>query len=553
MNTTPTPVTGQLSLTKRLSFGLIICALLLGVTELGLRLANFHYTPRQRIFSKPFVGMFHGTRDWIIPTVFDPPGYIWLMPQSIVGRDTQGNKIYEWPVEKKPGVKRICFLGGSTSQPDHMVDYPRRTITLLNNALGAGKYEALNFGMSSYSSQHSVIALQRYGLPRNPDCVVTFDGWNEFGMWGDGYSEKEKSYWMRSPDWVEPAEQGQQHSRAVDFRITQMIGKLLDLTDRTWPRLNTDFDEFRSNLETEARLCETHSIPMVLVKRPRSRQAVPKNHHSDQVRAYYKDHYQITNDLTLYQFRHMRCTNIQDAVVRNHPDIRVADACARLEEMQDELGPNPPEGVNAFILDAMHCTPLGYQRIAEVAALAIAPEAAPQIKAFIASADYWRKLAIEFQQMDSPFLCNYAAEQAVKRDPHLGPELAPLQTWAKNQYEFWRIFEANTRHKGPSVPLDLRLANLDKCLAMRPSDYGVLASIFQAASWNGRTELAIPLLVKFQPTNDQDKYGWLRMLFQAYAIAHDWTNTERAARSLLEMNPDDQDAKGFLASLQRSR
>jgi len=200
--TAPTPA--KLSIPRKLLFSLIICSVFLGALELGLRLFHFSYTPRQRVFYKPYVGMFHGTRDWIIPTVFDPPGYIWVMPQSIVGRDAQGEKIYEWPVEKKPGVKRICFVGGSTSQPDYMVDYPRRTITLLNNALGAGKYEGLNLGMSSYTSHQSLIALKRYGLPRNPDCVVTFDGWNEFGADFDGYSDTEKSRWMHSPNWVEP-------------------------------------------------------------------------------------------------------------------------------------------------------------------------------------------------------------------------------------------------------------------------------------------------------------------------------------------------------------
>lgn len=550
MNTDPTPAAKKLSVAKSFVYGLIISVLILGVLEFGLRMANFNYTPRPHIFSKPFVGMFHGSRDWIIPTVFDPPGYIWLMPQSIVGRDALGNKIYEWPVEKKPGVKRICFLGGSTTQPDYMIDYPRRTITLLNNALGAGKYEGLNLGMSSYSSHHSLIALKRYGLPRNPDCVVTFDGWNEFGLWPDGYSEKEKSRWMRSPNWVEP--DPQQHSRAVDFRVSRLISKYLDMADRTWPRLNTDFADFRDNLEEEIRLCEERSIPVVMVKRPITRQKLPPDCYQDPVREYNKKHYQITDDNTLYQFHHMHCTNIQDTVASHHPQVRMADAHTRLDDMHKEFEQNPHESVSVFIHDARHCSPLGYQGIAEVAALAIEPAEAQKIKAFIASADYWKKLALEFQQMDNPFMCDYAVGQAIKRDAALEAELAPLRTWALSQYDFWRLYLANIRWAGPKVPLDQRLANLDKCIDMRPSDMGVLGSIFQAASWNGRTELAIPLLLKFKPTNDQDKYGWLRMLFQAYATARNWPETEKAARAMLAMNPDDQDAKAFFTAIQKS-
>jgi hypothetical protein len=550
MNTDPTPVPKKPSLAKSFIFSLIISVLFLGVLELGLRLANFNYTPRPRIFSKPFVGMFHGTRDWIIPTVFDPPGYIWLMPQTIVGRDTQGNKIYEWPMEKKPGVKRICFLGGSTTQPDYMIDYPRRTIALLNNALGAGKYEGLNLGMSSYSSHHSLIALKRYGLPRQPDCVVSFDGWNEFGMWPDGYSEKEHSRWMRSPNWVEP--EAQPHGRVVDFRVTRLISKFLNMADRTWPRLNTDFNEFRDNLDEEIRICESHSIPMVVVKLPTTKRALTEDCLSEMAQKYYKAHFHTEDNLAMYKFHLMNCTNIQEAVVSKHPGVRMADAHTRLNDMHKEFEQNPHESVTVFIHDAKHCTPLGYQGIAEVAALAIEPSAAPQIKAYIASAAYWKFLALELQQMDNPFMCDYAVGQAIKRDAALEAELAPLRTWALSQYDFWRLYLANIRWAGPKVPLDQRLANLDKCIDMRPSDMGVLGSMFQAASWNGRTELAIPMLLKFKPTNDQDKYGWLRMKFQAYATARNWPETEKVARDMLAMNPDDQDAKAFFAAMQKS-
>ena len=121
-----------------------------------------------------------------------------------------------------------------------------------------------------------------------------------------------------------------------------------------------------------------------------------------------------------------------------------------------------------------------------------------------------------------------------------------------SQYAFWRLYLANIRWAGPKVPLDQRMANLDKCIEQRPSDMGVLGSIFQAASWNGHAELAIPLLLKFKPTNNEDKYGWLRMLFQAYATARNWPETARVAQALLTMNPDDQDAKAFLSSMRRA-
>jgi hypothetical protein len=540
----------KISIARKLIYSLIICILFLGGIEMCLRLTGFRYTPRQRVFYKPQVGMINGTRDYIIPTVFDPPGNIWLMPQSIVGRDASGNKIYEWPVEKKPGAKRICFLGGSTTQPDFMTDYPRRAIALLNNALGEGKYESLNLGMSSYDSHQSLLALNRYGLPRNPDCVVNFDGWNEFGTWLDGYSSKEKSRWMRSPQWVEPT--GQVRGRAVDFRLTQLVARLLDVMDRSWPRLNTDFEDFRNNLDAMARTCADRALPFVIVTRPISRGPLPATFFNELRMQYFGKHHQITDPKALYQFLHTQCTNIQAGVAVQHANARLAEACAAVEALQNTLAQNPREGVAAFVQDAMHCTPLGYQAIAEAAALAIAPEEATKIRAYLASGAYELQLAQEFKQMDHPYLCEYAAEQALQKDATLSTEANALRTWAQGQYAFWRLYEANIRHKGPLVPLGKRLDNLGKCLDMRPSDAGVLASIFQAASWNGRTELAVPLLLKFKPANAQDQYMCLRMLFQANAAARNWTETEKVARTLLAMNPADQEAQAFLSALQNA-
>ncbi len=540
----------SISLTRKVCYSLFICLLFLGGLEFCLRLVKFSYTPRQHVFYKPQVGMINGTRDYIIPTVFDPPGYLWLMPQSIVGRDVHGHKIYEWPVEKKPGTKRICFLGGSTSQPDFMTDYPRRTITLLNNALGAGRYEGLNLGMSSYDSHQSLLALQKYGWPRNPDCVVNFDGWNEFGTWPDGYSSKEKSRWMSHPQWVEPS--GPARGRMVELRLTQLVARLLAGADRSWPRLNTDFDDFRGNLEEMARQSATRSLPFVVVLRPIARGPLPATFFHDLRLQYFKMHHQITEPKALYHFLHAQCTNIQASVARHHGHARPADACATLEALQDTLAQQPHEGVSAFVQDAMHCTPLGYQAIAEAAALAIAPEEAARLKAYMASGAYWLHLAREFQQMDHPFLCDYAAGQALQREPALRAETQTLQTWAQGQYAFWRLYEANIRHKGPLVPLGERLNNLGQCLEMRPSDAGVLGAIFQAASWNGRSELAIPFLLKFKPAHAQDQYMCLRMLFQAYAAMRNWAETEKMARALLALNPADPDAQAFLKALQNT-
>ena len=395
------------------------------------------------------------------------------------------------------------------------------------------------------------MALKRYGLPRNPDCVVVLHGWNDLNVTFDGYSDREKSFWMRSRQWTEP--EGKAMQRAVDFRVPQMVAKWCDLLDRSWPRLNVDIHEFQQNFEEMARLCAARSIPLVIVQRPISHGSLPDKFYQELQMRYFKEHHQIASPNELYHFNHQRATNVQAQVALSQPNTRLAGACEALEAQQTALEHAPREGVATFTHDAIHCTPLGNQGIAEVVASAIEPALAPQIKQYLASGAYWKGLALDFQQGDDPFLCAYAVEQALLRAPELSASLATIKAWAQSQFEFWRLFEANTRYNGPHVQLDLRLANLGKCLDMRPSDSGVLASIFQAASWNGRTELALPLLLKFKPSNAQDQYGWLRMLFQAFIAAHNWTETEKVARALLTVNPNDQDAKDFLASWQRAR
>ena len=83
----------------------------------------------------------------------------------------------EFSEKKPPDTVRVACLGGSTTQ----YGYPAVMGELLNRQAGAGgkRFEALNFGLSSYTTAHSLVNFMLNVVHLSPDYVVIHHAWND--------------------------------------------------------------------------------------------------------------------------------------------------------------------------------------------------------------------------------------------------------------------------------------------------------------------------------------------------------------------------------------
>lgn len=101
----------------------------------------------------------------------DSRGYIYDQETVINGRGERG-KLY--PYEKKPGTKRLVFIGDSLTfgfGNKLNESYPYLLENSLNQA-SQETYEAINLGVYSYNTVQQVQSLKRKGLHYSPDIVV---------------------------------------------------------------------------------------------------------------------------------------------------------------------------------------------------------------------------------------------------------------------------------------------------------------------------------------------------------------------------------------------
>ncbi len=82
---------------------------------------------------------------------------------------------------KAEGVMRVACLGGSTTIRGYPKSYPEIMEAFLNRSLddpGDG-FEVLNFGVTGYTSNHSIVNFALNVLDYSPDYVVFHHAWNE--------------------------------------------------------------------------------------------------------------------------------------------------------------------------------------------------------------------------------------------------------------------------------------------------------------------------------------------------------------------------------------
>ena len=531
-------------LVKRLLLAVVMTALVLGLLEGVLRLAGYRHEPRQRLLWKPTVAGFIGTHEFYIQTDFAPPGYIWVSQPNTPYTDRYGFRRPELPLEKTPGQFRVAFLGGSTTQGGYR-PYPERVIRLLNAATGGTRYEMLNVGCSSYSTHQSLIALERWVLPRHPDLVIVYHGWNDQILQSDGFSDHEKDALLPAA----PAAGSSWAARLKELRLAQLAGRLAEAADRKWPRPRVPLDRFRRNLDAMAARCRAANVRLLVFVRPETgRRPIPA--YDPEAFRYYSEKYKTTNTVDLYKAIHA-----DYAAVQREPrdGAGVFDACAavhRIFERQQagEFGP----GVEVWQSDGVHLRPLGEELLAQELAPAIAPEAADAVKAFVQSGRYWSFLAGEFLGEKLPFEAAYCARRAKAADPALAAEMDSLVVRAEADFEFVRLFEEG-RWGGSDPDLESKLAKLKECLRLQPADHGVVIQIFRTCLYSNRPELAADAMAGYRPTAPRERYEWLGMKLQSLLAGERLYEAEQAAAQLLEINPRDAQVRGLLEQLRSRR
>jgi lysophospholipase L1-like esterase len=539
---------------KLFLLSVVPCVVVFGLLEIALRTIGYDYTPRQKILSKPTVAGFTRTVEQYFDTVFDPPGYIWIRADRVAAEKPSGERTYTWPAEKTPGVRRVAFLGGSTSEPSGPRPYPTRCVDLLNAVAGTEAFELLNVACSSYSSHQSLIALRRYALPRDPDVVVVYHGWNDtfLSPSQDGFSDKEKDFLVTKANIQEKS--SPRWAVLGRLKTTHLVGRIVDACDLSWPRPRVTENDLYRNLTAMARECASRKIPMVLVYRPRADTAPA---YMEQLPEHVIKAYALwnTGKDQLYQGIHDMVLRVQRRVAQENPDVRVADANAYFDSLPEVKGPiADPTAIALFVKDSIHNTELGKQRLAEVVARAVAPDLSDKVVQYVNAFDYWKQLAGEFNDLLSPFEAEYAVEQALALDASREGELKPAVDTANNTKDFYKLFYFG-RWWGSKdgYSTEQKVGMLEKCLELQPSDYGVAEQIFRVALYTEKPDVGAQALKRFQSENLREKHQVLRLRFMLWAQARQWDAAEQAAREIIAVVPGDPDANGFLQQLHQAR
>lgn len=527
---------------QRIALAILATALFLGISEFVLAASGFRHKPREKVLFKPTIAGFIRTMEYLIPTHFSPPGYLWISQPDTLQTDRYGFRKPEIPFEKPPGKYRIAFLGGSTTQGANR-PYPERTVRLLNASVGAHFFEMLNIACSAYSTHQSLMALERWGLPRKPDLVIIYHGWNDASVASDGYPDHRKDKWMPTDGHI--ATNVPLRRWIASLRLYQALSLALEKLDADWPQLRVPPDQFESNLEKMVRMARDAGARVMVFTRPASHRRPLPDVTPIAALAYKKAGFPDDPE-ERYKAIHQTYTAIQRRVVERNPGAELFDASAVLDRIQarhaaGEFGPD----IEIFYRDAIHITEFAEQLLAEELACAIAPELAGRIRFIVNSDRYHFLMAEQFLDDMQVFEAAWHARTCIQLAGGSHPEAEKILRQAEEQFEFARLFREG-RWGGADGDFDTKLRKLQKCLSMRPSDLGVCLQIFRLHIYMNRLADAAQAMSGFQPANDRDEYQWRVFTLQSHKAAGRWSEAVQTARRILELRPDDAEARDIV-------
>ncbi len=532
---------------KKLALALIMPVLLLGLVEASLRMVSFSHEPRIKTLWKPTISGFRGTYEFYLPTEFSPPGYIWLSQSNSPYTDRYGFRLPEIPFEKRGDKIRVAFLGGSTTHGGYR-PYPERAIRLINAALGTNRYEKLNVACSSYSTHQSLKALERWALPRNPDIVFVYNGWNDMWVAGDGFSDKEKDPLLS----ISGESRLRMPAALQKLRLTGMLGKMAEAAGGRWPRQRVSFEDFDENLESMARKCAEQGVKMFIMIRPEQRAENFVHHPMEEPTATYaRETFGTTNHYELYKAQSDRIIAIQRDVADRHPHVTPCDGWQVGMNLLDrsragEFGDNVP----IFYSDNCHFLEFADELLAQHVAVTIAPEHAEAISNHINSIAYELAMAGELISEDAPRESIWFLDRAEKRnpDPETVARIAALRAEAEANFEFVDLFRVG-RWGGDDPVFESKIRKLKRCLEIRPTDYGILIQIYRVCIYMNRLEEAAAAMAGFQARDIQQQYEWLNFTMESHVHGQRWRQARTTAGLLVKLNPQHQLANQVLREI----
>jgi len=534
------------SWTKKCGIGVFIALLVLGFVELVLRLASFDHVLREKRLYNPKISGFIGTYQFFIDTFYAPPGYIWMAAPNTAFTDRYGFRPPELPFNKEPGKIRIAFLGGSTTQGGYR-PYPERAIRLLNRALGTNRYEALNVACSSYSIHQSLKAFDRWVLPRNPDAIFVYHGWNDVRVEGDGYSDREKDLLIS-----EGGIPRLNNSRLIGkLRLTSLLSWFYQATDHTWPRQRVSFEDFEGGLNYLANQCAQQNIKMVVMVRP----ADDLNHlqlspfapgsldeqHAARL-------FNATDAREIYGIKSERIAAIQRKVAENYIHVEMCDGLAIVSNLnaRNEAG-EFGEQVEIFRSDHCHLYEFGDELLAQQVAMSIAPQHGAAISNYIESAGYLMSMAAEFYNEDAPRESAWFIKRVMQLNSpdYTSSELNELLVQSTDKFEFADKFRAG-RMGGSKENYEIRIKLLEECLQMRPFDYGVMVQIYLVSFSTGHGDEAAKYMSIFTPIRSDHERDWLLYTLESHVTGNRLQDARKTAEKLLVFEPQNELARSVL-------
>ena len=88
---------------------------------------------------------------------------------------------------------------------------------------------------------------------------------------------------------------------------------------------------------------------------------------------------------------------------------------------------------------------------------------------------------------------------------------------------------------------------------MRPDNIGVCLQILRVCHYMGRAADAVRYMDLYQPSSDPaGQYEYLSYLFHSHTEGGRWMPAAEVAKKMLQLNPDDEEAKEYLAQYRRT-
>ncbi len=179
----------QISIRKRLLFGLTVTLLFFGCLELALRLLGFeHGTQIETMrFTFPIDDYNDNSPE---PFLERDPVLFWKPRPGVLEHNSMGCIGPEFSPDPKPGVYRIVCLGDSCT---HFGPDPYASIlqSLLDQE-AAGRFEVINAGVIGYTSYQGLQLLKSRVVQWKPNLVTVYFGWNDHWLAMDNSDKDQK-------------------------------------------------------------------------------------------------------------------------------------------------------------------------------------------------------------------------------------------------------------------------------------------------------------------------------------------------------------------------